>query len=84
MSRIDRAKVRDSTKVLRVVDLRAGFLKLDGFLDDAALDKYTFTRDAFLQKRRSSIYKPGDKDKVEDKDEDFSKDVKPDNKEPAK
>lgn len=84
ISRIDRAKVRDSTKVLRVVDLRAGFLKLDGFLDDAALDKYSFTRDAFLQKRRSSIYKPEDKDKVEDKDEDFSKDVKQDNKEPAK
>ncbi len=86
LTRIDTSKVRDTAKALRIVDLRARFLKLDGFLDDAALDKYSFTRDAFLQKRRASIYRSDAKDqeKNEDKDEDFSKDSKQDSKEPAK
>ena len=80
VSRINQSKIRDSTKVLRGVELRAKFLKLDDFLDNAALDKYSFTRDAFLQKRRASIYRPGEPEKEADKDEDFSKE----SKEPAK
>ena len=48
---------------LRVVDLRSNFLRASRLLEDAALDKYSFTRDAYLQRRRSEVYDgnpPGD------------------------
>lgn len=47
---------RNSASALRLVDMRAGLLKASSMLDEVALDKYTFTRDAFLQSRRSAIY----------------------------
>lgn len=47
---------RNSLSVLEVVDTRARYLRAGRLLDDAALDKYTFTRDAFLQHRRSDVY----------------------------
>ncbi len=47
---------RNSLTVLRVVDTRAQFLRAGRLLEDAALDKYSFTRDAFLQHRRSDVY----------------------------
>lgn len=48
---------------LRLVDGRANLLRASQMLDDAALDKYSFTRDAFLQRRLSEVYDgnpPGD------------------------
>lgn len=42
--------------VLQVVDLRASLLSVSGLLDDVALDRYTFVRDAYLQRRRSLVY----------------------------
>lgn len=42
--------------VLRVVNLRANLLNASGLLDDVALDRYTFVRDAYLQRRRSLVY----------------------------
>ncbi len=47
---------RNSLSVLEVVDTRARYLRAGRLLDDAALDKYTFTRDAYLQHRRSDVY----------------------------
>ena len=47
---------RNSLSVLEVVDTRAKYLRAGRLLDDAALDKYTFTRDAFLQHRRNDVY----------------------------
>jgi phospholipid-binding lipoprotein MlaA len=38
------------------VRIRANLLKAESILDAAALDKYTFTRDAWLQRRRSQVY----------------------------
>jgi len=49
-------EVRNSLTVLRLVDLRSSYLRAGQLLDDAALDKYSFTRDAWLQKRRSDVY----------------------------
>jgi len=46
---------RNSLTVLRVVDKRSQYLRAGRLIDDAALDKYSFTRDAFLQRRRSLI-----------------------------
>ncbi|MBA3589160.1 MlaA family lipoprotein, partial [Methylibium sp.] len=42
--------------VVRVINTRAGLLRATNLLDDIALDKYTFVRDAFLQRRRSLVY----------------------------
>jgi phospholipid-binding lipoprotein MlaA len=53
---IDDVAWRNSLTVLRVIDTRAQFLRAGRLLEDAALDKYSFTRDAFLQHRRSEVY----------------------------
>ena len=46
---------RNSLFALRLVDLRATLLGAGKLLEAAALDKYSFTRDAYLQRRRSQI-----------------------------
>lgn len=53
---IDDVPVRNSLYALRAVDVRANLLRVGQLLDDAALDKYSFTRDAFLQRRRNEVY----------------------------
>jgi phospholipid-binding lipoprotein MlaA len=52
---VDDSALRNSLTALRVVDLRAGLLRTGRMIDSAALDKYSFTRDAYLQRRRSLI-----------------------------
>jgi len=56
--------------VLNLTDKRAKYLGFDKDLDEAALDRYSFVRDAYLQKRRSDIY---DGDPPSESEEDFSK-----------
>jgi phospholipid-binding lipoprotein MlaA len=41
---------------LGVVNLRANLLGASRMLDDVALDKYNFTRDAYLQRRRNQVF----------------------------
>jgi len=41
---------------LQFVNARANVLKASDLLDDAVLDKYTFVRDAHLQRRRNLVY----------------------------
>jgi phospholipid-binding lipoprotein MlaA len=53
---IDSGLVRGSLSALRIVDTRANFLRASQLLDNAALDKYSFTRDAHLQRRLNDIY----------------------------
>ena len=48
---------RNSLTTLRVVDKRAELLDVTNILDQAALDKYSFTRDSYLQRRANSIGK---------------------------
>jgi ABC-type transporter lipoprotein component MlaA len=38
------------------VDTRAGLLDTEEIVDEAALDKYEFLRDAYLQRRRSLVH----------------------------
>lgn len=52
---IDPAAVRYPVYALRIVDTRANLLRTTSLLSDIALDKYSFTRDAYLQLRRASI-----------------------------
>jgi len=42
--------------VLRAVNKRADLLDASRILEEAALDKYVFQRDAYLQRRRSQVY----------------------------
>jgi phospholipid-binding lipoprotein MlaA len=41
---------------LRAVDRRSNSLRVGAVLEEAALDKYTFVRDSYLQKRRAEIF----------------------------
>jgi len=47
---------RDALIVLRLTSQRADLLDAGTLLEEAAFDKYIFTRDAYLQRRRSLIY----------------------------
>lgn len=55
VSRTDNVPVRNSLTVLRVVNVRANLLGAGEVVDQAALDKYSFTRDIYLQRRASLI-----------------------------
>ncbi len=48
---VDEIATRNSLYALRLVDTRANFLRAGEVLEDAALDKYSFTRDVFLRIR---------------------------------
>jgi phospholipid-binding lipoprotein MlaA len=52
----------------RIVDKRASLLKTTNLLSGAAIDKYSFTRDGYLQFRRNQVYdgNPPDEDQLED------------------
>ncbi len=41
---------------VQLIDTRARLLNATRLLDDVALDKYVFTRDAYLSRRRSQVY----------------------------
>ena len=55
VSRSNDVALRNSLSALGIVNLRANFLAAGDVLDGAALDKYTFARDVYLQRRRSLI-----------------------------
>ncbi len=50
------AKVRAPVTGLRLVNLRAELLGTDKMLEEAALDKYEFIRDAYMQRRNSLVH----------------------------
>lgn len=47
---------RIAGSVVRVVDQRAGLLDASNLLEEAALDRYVFVRDAYMQRRQSKVY----------------------------
>ena len=49
--------LRNSGTAVRVVHTRAGYLGLDTSLNEVALDKYSFVRDAYLQRRNPKGWK---------------------------
>lgn len=53
---ISNIPVRNEMYVTRMVSLRAGLLDQEKILDEAAIDRYTFIRDAYLQQRQSLVY----------------------------
>ena len=48
--------IRTGLSILGVVDTRAQYLKAGQVVSGAALDKYSFFRDAYLQRQRNRIY----------------------------
>lgn len=48
--------VRNSLYATRVVSERSNLFDATNLLEEAALDKYTFVRDSWLQRRRSLVY----------------------------
>ena len=54
--RISAVPVRNSMVVLRFVDVRASLLPADKVVEEAALDKYAYIRDAYQQRRRNQIF----------------------------
>ncbi len=49
---VDHIPSRNSLYTLRIVDTRASLLRAGTLLEEASLDKYSFTRDAYLQRRQ--------------------------------
>ena len=47
--------VRNSLQGLRVVDARVGLFPAETLMNQAALDRYTFLRSAYLQRRESQV-----------------------------
>ena len=69
---------RNAATAVKLVDKRAGLLKVTNMVDQMALDRYTFTRDSYLQSRRNAIFEgnpPPDAD--ENKRFDATEEVKP-------
>ena len=55
VGRVSDVSSRNSLTALRVVDTRAGLLRATNLLEGAALDKYSFVRDLYLQRRDNQI-----------------------------
>ncbi len=84
---IGNVPVRNSILGLQVVDARANLLDADDLVNEIALDRYSFIRDAYLQRRkamvdgrRNGISAP---DYSDDKLPDYSDDDLPDYSDPA-
>jgi phospholipid-binding lipoprotein MlaA len=53
---IDDVSTRNSLLALRIVDTRADLLPADKVIEEAALDKYAYIRDGYLQRRLNLIH----------------------------
>jgi phospholipid-binding lipoprotein MlaA len=53
---VDHVPTRNTLLALRIVDTRADLLPADKVIEEAALDKYTYVRDGYLQRRRNLIH----------------------------
>ncbi len=56
VNRVDDVPRRDVLTIVNLIDTRAAYLKAGEVVEEAALDRYSFTRDAFLQRRRNQVY----------------------------
>lgn len=55
-SYVDPVSTRNIGTAVRVVDARANLLDASNLLEGAALDRYEFIRDGFLQRRQSQVF----------------------------
>jgi phospholipid-binding lipoprotein MlaA len=66
---VENVRVRNSIFGTRLVSDRAELLQAERLISGAALDKYTFVRDGYLQRRRNLVY-DGDPPRVRDDEDD--------------
>jgi phospholipid-binding lipoprotein MlaA len=62
---VDHVRTRNGLLLLDAIDTRAGLVRAGLVLDEAALDKYSFSRDVYLQKRRNDVYDGSPPEEVE-------------------
>jgi phospholipid-binding lipoprotein MlaA len=53
---VDHVATRNSLLALRLIDTRADLLPADKVIEEAALDKYAYVRDGYLQRRRNLVH----------------------------
>ncbi len=56
VAHVDHIPTRNVLLTTRLISDRAELLKADRIIEEAALDKYSYVRDAYLQRRRSLIH----------------------------
>jgi phospholipid-binding lipoprotein MlaA len=81
VSRIKPSNAQLAVSTVRLVNSRSNYLRLGKLLDEAALDKYSFTRDAFLAKRNADVARSANKEiddsKNVDSDDNLEVEVEP-------
>ncbi len=68
---IDNIPVRNTTIGLYAIDARAGLLEADRLVSDIALDRYSFIRDAYLQRRNAQVNSRRNDDALPDYSDDL-------------
>ncbi|NOQ81061.1 MAG: VacJ family lipoprotein [Methylophaga sp.] len=53
---VDDTGARNALVALQVIDQRANLLGVQNVLEEAALDKYSYVRDAYIQRRQNLVY----------------------------
>jgi phospholipid-binding lipoprotein MlaA len=53
---VDHVPTRNTLSGIRLINDRAALLSADKIIEEAALDKYAYLRDAYLQRRRSLVF----------------------------
>lgn len=53
---IEDIPARNAARTLTIINARANLLQASSLMDDIALDKYVFLRDAYLQRRQNQVY----------------------------
>lgn len=56
LGQIDHVPTRNTVRGVKAVNTRANLLPADKVIEEAAIDKYSYIRDAYLQNRRSLVY----------------------------
>lgn len=56
VANIDHVPSRNTLTALRLIDTRADLLPADKVIAEAALDKYSYVRDGYLQRRRNLVH----------------------------
>ena len=70
INKIDHIPTRNQTYLAKMISIRAGLLQQEEVLDAAAVDRYAFIRDAYLQ-RRNSLVHDGDPPREKFEDEEY-------------
>lgn len=79
---LDHVRTRNALSGTRVIDTRAGLLPAEKVVDAAALDRYQFIRDGYLQRRRNLVYDGNPPRLVDPEDDDPPGKSAPKTKEP--